>query len=272
MFQLKSLLEQEASNIKEIEENCEHFLSKNKKELRNDFYLVRGTDGRFQVAKREFRTRNKVFSPGLFYFYNEFRPSQIPKREELVPCFGNNVANIFSHKQKYAVFPIGSNYEMFFHPRIEDFNYNDEIEKYDLGSAPFKKLHEEISSVFQQAKIIKDTTVKEELPFSESFLKDLEDIYHTRAHDFMKIEKINSIYNKTIKIIEKYKRVFEENFSDVLHILQEYQKYFEKYFSGLKETQNLQNEMDKKEVGLYAPDGFYYLSHDQRGRLKLDNF
>jgi len=271
MFQLKPLLEQGSPSIEEIEENCSHFLSKNKKELLDGFFLVRGTDSGLQMAKREFRTRKKVFSPGLFYFYNKFRPSQTPKREELVPCFGNNLANVFSHKQKYAVFPIGSNYKMFFHPRIEDFNYNDLIENHDLGSAPFKKLHEEIDNAFQRAKIIKDTTIEEELPFSEPFLEDLEDTYHTRVHDFMKVEKINSVYDQILKVIQKYKQVFKENFPDVLNTLQEYQKYFEKYFSGLKSTQSLQNGIDKKEVGLYAPDGFYYLTYDLRRRLKLED-
>lgn len=271
MFHLQKVLKEEEWEPKDLDnvfQECLPFIRSNKKKLLDDFFLVRGSKSGYDITKKSFRERKTVFSPGLFYFYNQFKPSSLPKREELTPCFGDVLKYHFTHMNSYYVFPVGENYKMYYHPEVEDFNYNDLIENYDLGRPPYKKFYQEMQSAFKTARDMKDTMINEEFPFSEQFYQELGRIYNFTVHDDMKIQSISELYSQMFRFYKSYESYFHEYFSGVKKAYDEYRGFFREYFSGLRSVKKLELDASGNEVDLYDPDGFYYVSTSYEHRIK----
>lgn len=263
---LRELIIEDVSDLDRLAEDCQYFIEKNENMLFKDFYLLRGSRKNYGIVKKGFRRRKKVFSPGLFYFYNQFKPSDVPKRDELLPCFGDVIKGHFAHMNSYLVFPVGSNYQMYYHPEVDDFNYNDIIDDYNLGSAPYKELYRKMENVYMEVgEIIRNGGGDE---FPEDFFEDLQRVRNLYAHDDMEIVEIYRVYDVLVDILHEHWNIFDQHYPEVIRVYEEYRDYFKNYFSGLKSTQKLEDEMSGKEVMLYCPDGFYYLPFEQS--IKVD--
>lgn len=244
----------------EIWTECRTFLSRNKEMmLQSNFFLKRGSRSSYsRVTFQEERKRRKVYSPELFFFYNKFKPSGYHSREELVPCVGGELTRFFkNYMNSYIVIPVGSDYQMYYNPSVTDFNYNKIIDQYELGRDPYTKLSDDIRSAYKRY-------YSEDIEITEGFESALK---YTKfligdASDDMKPEEIMDKYNSAVKFVKKFKDVLQEFFPEVVETYNKYKDYFSKYFGGLAKTQQLEMGMKKNEVGLYAPDGFYYIENE----------
>lgn len=266
------LLENEQQ--KQFKKDCKPFLQKNKEKLRDGFFLKRASSNNYgSFTRKASRQRKEVYSPDLYYFYEKYRPNSSPSRKNLIPTYGNEIATEVFQEDSYNVYnvlPVGNNYKMVYNYQVEDFNYNDLLERHDLkiyiGCANvialnmghlFGRLERseefELPSKFEGAKkfsysIECDTDVSRIEKHYPQFFEFLERYPLEELEDIIDMDTSPSHTSSPSLINKKIKRN-----------LKRYKKYFSDYFSSFEVTQQLKNNMSQREVGLYAPDGFYYV-------------
>jgi len=252
--------------IKKVRKNCSYFIEKNRDMLEQDFFLKRGVERApgFKIIEKNSRKRKKIFSPENFYFYDYFKPEKYVSREELVPTYGKEISRFFKGMKVLIVFPAGSNYEMYYHPSILDSNYNRYLDQTILNDPPHNDLIMKIFRGYKRYNYYKNNEEGDISVFDDEFETAFQYISHFEndVTGDMSPDEIRFIYDKVMKFIKKHENIIHEHFKEIWETFKEYEEYFEDwFFSEYKKTQKLSKEMAHSEVGLYAPDGFYYIEN-----------
>lgn len=244
--------EHSASFAKEILTNeCSHFINNNRQLLKDEFYLMRGTEFTGNLDKRDYRERKKIRGSAYLYFlFETMRSSSMPSRKSLVPCTGGEVSSLFNRKAVYAVFPIGSNYEMVYTKGIEDFNQN------DLNNEVYK-----VMDPFTEIKMEYYNTMGNKREMDQETFKDIGYVIGEVEHliDSKKPDNIIKGYKYLFDYLEEDREDLEKEIPEIYDQLEEAQKYMNEILQKTEVTKKLKQNMDGLEVGLYAPDGFIYV-------------
>lgn len=241
--------------------DCAHFLDKTKNNLSSNFYLGRASPKNYNTPKfRPERERKQIRgSKGAFYFYNKFRPSDIPPRHKQVPCLGGSVSDRFSggENNSYAVFPAGTDYKMIYTEGVPDFNFP------KFRSIPESPHHVLTTEYYTELRGEIDPEVDKDIDHVLSRIDSLK-----RGSKPKKIMKAFDYLLDYMEGNEELKLVVSEAYD----ALENHREYWREFFSRTHTTQELTLKMDGLEVGLYAPDGFYYVStgevHDLLNKMK----
>lgn len=281
MVRLKRIL-LENEQQEQFKKDCQPFLQQNEDQLRDGFFLKRASSNEYDsFTKKGYRERKGVYSPDLYYFYEKYKPSSAPSRKELIPTYGKAIADEAFQEESYnnyAVFPVGNNYKMAYNYYVEDFNYNDLLEKHGLDS--FHCLNDfglnmgfllgrisrseqiQLPSEFEQAKIFAaDIKCSVE---TEKVKRNYDDFF-----EFLELYSFEELKDKIDMDKSLPDRDPEYIHEEIKQNLKNYKEYFDDYFASFEVTQELKNSMIRREVGLYAPDGFYYVP-EQEETLVID--
>jgi len=228
--------------VDKVKEECSNFISTNLTALESENYLMRGTDKAYRgkrVVKKDFRLRKKVKGSNFMtWLYEKWKPGSQPSRQEMVPTQFGDLTGMFSTKNTFAVFPIGSNYKLHYASEVADFNsLNPHIRK---SLDPQKQIENAKSNYGDLPKEVRDE------------LKRAIDLY---------IEEKSWSYGKIVELYEELWEVLKflgEYRDDVNRRIETLKKAAENYFQNSKFTKKLPSE-DGLEVNVYAPDGWYYV-------------
>ncbi len=159
----------------------------------------------------------------------------------MVPTQFGELTGMFSTKNTYAVFPIGSNYKLHYASEVADFNsLNPHIRK---SLDPQEQIKNAKSNYGSLPKEVRDE------------LKRAIDLY---------IEEKNGTYDKIIGLYEELWKVLKflgEYRDDVKRRIEMLKEAAENYFQNSKFTKQLPGE-EGLEVNVYAPNGWYYVDKD----------
>lgn len=270
------------SDVVTLVKECEPYIKKNIRNIRKNNGLIRTTGNVYGIDKIKPRKRTSIKgSPWLYYLYETIKPSNFPSRSELVPCYGYEIHKKFG-TYKYKIYPVGNKYKLVYTDGVADFNENHIISKYDEKAAQikFQSINDFVLRVYIRTMaglwdniILKLVDFKDEAEFEERhkvykatdiLLTNIEDIRRTWKSAY-NTKEISSFMSKYNKLIPKINKVFGapllkqlcENYIDVFAMST---KYMKEYLSKTHITDTLSDDMRKIEVGLYAPDGFYYMN------------
>lgn len=235
--------------IRQLKSDCKYFFDTNRQLLESGFFLYRGSLNDYDVVYKESRKRlNIKGNKYSFYYYEENRPSNAPSRVDLVPCSGGGVSEKFEMMNKYIVFPVGSKYKMVYSDGIQDFNFNDLKDKY----SPVEPKNS-LKNAYHDNK------------------NDMPKEFSGKVFDFMnkmkyrigsRPDRIMNGYDEIMSFIENNATKISKYMPKVLADIDDFNTYMKEYLANLHVTQKLTKDMDGLEVGLYAPDGFYYISNE----------
>jgi len=242
----------EKEGLRDLKKDCQTFMEKSEAILSEDFYLARASKNDYNGAT--FRpSRERKFIRGsndMFYFYNKFRPSNVPPRHKQVPCTGGSVSGTFQSEAQnsYAVFPVGSRYKMIYTEGVPDFNSPSDDELYKAPRSPLFTISE---------KYWNELNGEIESRWDREIGNMLSRVDQGDMSN--KPGEITSAFDYLVEFMLKYEEDIKHYFPEAYESLDEYKEYFEKFFSKTNVVDKLEKEMDGLEVGLFAPDGFYYL-------------
>ncbi len=271
-MRLKNVLLKE-QKIDAFVEDCYPFLAENEYPLANGFFLKRASENNYNgLTKKSARKRKGVFSPDLYFFYEKYKPSSVPPRKELLPVYGKQIVETAFQEgsyNTYLVFPVGRNYKLYYHPKVGDFNYNPLLSKKNLTVTHcHNKFAAYMGFLFGKLRKTEDFEIPSKFKRAVSFSRN--------AKCSVEVSKIMDVYPLLFEFLESHsweeitrhinlEYMFDTNLKkDIQAILQNYKNYFEQYFSGLNQTRSLEKPMIGSEVGMLAPNGFYYLPENEK--------
>lgn len=271
-MRLKNVLLKE-QKIDTFVEDCYPFLAENEYPLANDFFLKRASENNYSgLTKKSSRERKGVFSPDLYFFHEKYKPSAVPPRKKLVPVYGKHVVQTAFQEgsyDTYLVFPIGKNYKLSYHPKVSDFNYNSLLSNNELrASHCHNKFAAYMGFLFGKLKKAEGFNIPSKYKKAVSFSRN--------SKCSVDVSEVMDVYPLLLEFLENYsweeisgyidfEYMFGENLKkDIQAILQNYKNYFKQYFSGMSQTQSIENSMVGSEVGMLAPNGFYYLPENKK--------
>jgi len=231
--------------VDKVKEECSNFISTNLTALESENYLMRGTDKAYRgkrVVKKDFRLRKKVKGSNFMtWLYEKWKPGSQPSRQEMVPTQFGDLTGMFSTKNTFAVFPVGSRYKFHYTPEVKDLNsLNPYINK---SLDPQKQI--------EKAKL-NYTDLPEEV---RDELKRAIDLYmEEKSWSYDKIIELYDELWEVQKFLGKYR-------NDVKEETERLKKSAENYFQHSKFTKKLPGE-EGLEVNVYAPGGWYYVDRD----------
>ncbi len=246
-MKLKGILKEAKSDqlVGKVKEDCSDFISVNRSALESGNYLMRGTDKAYRgdrIVKKDFRLRKKVKGSNFMtWFYEKWKPDSQPSRQEMVPTQFGELTGMFSTKNTFAVFPIGSRYKLHYTSEVEDFNsLNPYINKF---LDPQKQIEKAKLNYADLPEEVKDE------------LKRAIDLYmEEKSWNYDKIVELYEELWEVQKFLGKYR-------NDVKEEIERLKKSAENYFQNSKFTKKLPGEKGL-EVNVYAPDGWYYVDKD----------
>jgi len=271
-MKLKNVLLNE-QKIDTFVEDCYAYLAENEYPLANDFFLKRASENNYDsLTKKSARKRKGVFSPDLYFFYEKYKPFSAPSRKELVPVYGKQMVETAFQEgsyDTYLVFPVGRNYKLYYHPKVSDFNYNPLLSKNSLTATHcHNKFAAYMGFLLGKLRRTEDFEISSKFNRAVNFARD--------AKCSVEVSRIMDVYPLLFEFLESHsweeitrhinlEYMFDTNLKkDIQVILQNYENYFKQYFSGLNQTMSLETPMVGSEVGMLAPNGFYYLPENEK--------
>lgn len=253
----KQILQEES--LEEIEDvvkqECAHYIQKNRQFLSSGFHLMRGTEYGGDLARRGFREREVIKgSSFLYYLFETMKPQNVPSRKTLVPCTGGEVSSFFENNYVYAVFPIGSSYKMVYTEGIEDFNHNDLNNDVYKVMDPFNEIEMEYW-LADSGKREMDQDVFKDIGY---VIGEIDALINSKKPD-----NIVRGYNYLFDYLEENRNNLKEEIPEIYDQIEESRKYMSEFLNKTNVSETLRSEMGGLEVGLYAPDGFIYVSEDK---------
>lgn len=233
------LLENVNDNIwRKFLEDCAAFIEINESKLKNGYYLYRGTSSYDRnVIKKRFRQRDEVHgSSTKTWAYEHFKPNDYPSREDMIPTFGGEMSyNVGS--EVHLVFPIDYNYKLQYTRGLDDFNDDDNPIGYK--NSPFNIL----------MKVLDD----EKFP---DYLRDKARAFRREGGKYG-YDEIRNFYGNVWDLAQKAASYDE----DLREKLEAFKVEVGQYFQKSEVSKEMPGEKEI-EVGLYAPQGFYYVKPD----------
>lgn len=285
MIRLSEILNKEEAERKwenVVKKECSYFIENSIDLLRDSFFLYRkSTSGRGTIEHVEPRKRRRIQgNPWRTFFYRQFKPSGVHNRRKMFACQGGNSPK-FMHGDLYKIFPVGTNYQLYYNPDVEDFNRNDLIEKHFKSTDGSGQVSNRFSSLLLDRVVVNELDLEGSLSGVET-VKDINvgDNFSEMIERIGK-EKGNRLFGllQTVFFNRGYKYDFGSNkqlywflldhkkelkniLEETYELLETYRNYYEDYFSGLKSVDNVEKGMKDREVNVYAPQGVYYVRDD----------
>lgn len=255
-MRLKNIL-LENENKRKFLKGCKTFIKKNNSQIKSENYLYRGTKSDYEnsLIKKDYRERREIRgSKYRFYLYEKFKPKKFPERKSLVPSQNGKLNSLWSDRNVYTVFPIGSDYKLVYADEVYDFNQENPY----MPEYTNERGMTDIDLQFMLHNLkweLKDSNPK--------MFKELNDILEDEIPK--KPVNIMKTYNRYWNFIKKYEnycciKFIKENFS-FSDLIQVSKDLASDYFENANLAQKIPN-MERLEVGIYAPDGFYYVKEE----------
>lgn len=250
-LKIKSIL-REVINEQKVNDffiDCNHFLDNNKSMLLDGFYLNRATKKHGDIKKRPARKRRSIKgSKSLFYYYEKYLPDSIPSRIDQVPCSGGSLSSVFESRlsKTYAVFPVGSSYEMVYIRDAADFNVNHIVRSFN---------DEPLNLLRQMKKELKNND-----GVDEPIRKYLMGLYGDIHRKEISPQDIKKHFGKLEDILQRNQYKLEDKLPTTYKTRENLIETTQYMVKHTQSTTKLSDKLDNVEVGLYAPNGFYYIS------------
>lgn len=250
-MRLKKILLEEAGKDQFLKD-CSHFIDQNKKRLKNENFLVRGTPSVYdsRIVRKNYRERREVKGSRMrTYLYEKFKPSGVPSREVTVPCQSGNIADLDEQwkrgKQVYYVFPVGDDYELVYTDGVIDFN----------SGNPY------LDNVFDPRSFL--TRVKRYIEKGDAYWHEVEAyIRDMRERDY---DNIRRSYEEAVEFIENTKGMFDMyksiHYDEVMSKLEKNREKIREFFNNTHVSKQIP-EKRGLEVSVFIPVGFYYIRPD----------
>lgn len=264
--------------VKRIKSDCRPFFKLNEDLLRSGFtvWRVSKKERDQDVTKVPHRTRNKIQGDvWRTFFYREFKPPDLPNRNEMFSCQGENPSDDLRGTE-YAIFPVGSNYKMVYHPDVKDFNrpkYMDiRVSSFSLTRGIRMDLNLGITpkELKDPSKVHSETfqEIRDEIGENLDILYKRFNIAYNGSDEARKynFDRFEQLWNFLVDNRDYYEKFLERTYQ----VVDNMKNYWKGYFDGLVETKSLSKDMSNREVSVYAPDGVYYLRTNPRKFKKTD--
>lgn len=276
MIKLKSILLENNGAIDDLLSDCSYFISENRKMLLRKRYIWRSSKNKYDIQKRPFRERKEIRgSSWLYYLYETMKPSNVPSRKELIPCQGYVSSKFFGAAElnSYIVFPIGRRYTFVYARFIKDFNFNVIRKKYTI---PDSGLFSRFPSVMMTLGDLKNIAEKNGNVDRKNRIVNLQKKFKLASDKWSlavnekNVNKIVPLFDDALEHTEPLldSEIIQEYEPKLIQTYEQSFEYMNEYLDLLMQYKGIEANMENVEVGMYAPDGFYYVDPSYMGRIR----